>query len=157
MNSILQIALDADATFETCPALETYLTENEDDLELVFTKSNNSDKINLLAAIIARTDLTKESRFKQIGARIVASLNESLSNDSAQYQLSIKNRKKLGTVYYMLNEHPNRDRICGEDPAWRLEVCEALLDSMRHSSEEQKRSLRALAQPMQKLGYSDAE
>eukprot|EP00353_Schmidingerella_taraikaensis_P015562 CAMPEP_0185619060 /NCGR_PEP_ID=MMETSP0436-20130131/49262_1 /TAXON_ID=626734 ORGANISM="Favella taraikaensis, Strain Fe Narragansett Bay" /NCGR_SAMPLE_ID=MMETSP0436 /ASSEMBLY_ACC=CAM_ASM_000390 /LENGTH=149 /DNA_ID=CAMNT_0028258193 /DNA_START=375 /DNA_END=824 /DNA_ORIENTATION=- len=149
MNSILQTALDADATFETCPALETYLTENEDDLKLVFTKSSNSDKINLLAAIIARTDLTKESRFKQIGARIVASLNESLSKDSAQYQPSIQDRKKLGTVYYMLNEHPNRDRICGEDPAWRLEVGEALLDSMKRSSGGQKRSLRSLAKPMQ--------
>ena len=54
----------------------------------------------------------------------MAKLNQKLLNtDGAVRGLNYFAKRKLALLAYMLNDHPNRERIVGADPAaWSLEM-----------------------------------
>ena len=57
---LLMVALDADAT--ESESLEAYLASREDTVEDIIKRGSAYELVDLVSAIVARVDLTQESR-----------------------------------------------------------------------------------------------
>ena len=67
------VALDADATDSA--SLEAYLASREDGIADIMRRGLPHEIVELVAAIVARVDLTQESRLQQIVSSIFVGLN----------------------------------------------------------------------------------
>lgn len=88
----------------------------------------------------------------------MARLNQKLQNtDGTVRSLNYFMKRKLALLAYMLNDHPNRERILGADPAaWSLEMNDANRESLEAVKSTSGNLDKQLAGALSQLGYKDS-
>ena len=88
----------------------------------------------------------------------MARLNQKLQNtDSTVRSLSNVSKRKLALLAFMLNDHPNRERILGADPAaWSLEMNDANKKSLDAVKSIGGNIDKQLAGALSQLGYKES-
>ena len=88
----------------------------------------------------------------------MARLNQKLQNtNSTVRSLSNVSKRKLALLAYMLNDHPNRERILGADPSsWSLEMNDTNRESLDAIKSTSGNLDRQLAGALSQLGYKES-